>query len=71
MSPYIIMLIECPLFPLPHGHIHQLSSHQHSLLYYALQYLLKVNESRSKKGVDLLNHLVDYYQSQTRYVIIG
>lgn len=31
----------------------------------ACEYLIKVNEIRTKKGVDLLQHLVEYYQAQT------
>ncbi|RWS25580.1 arf-GAP with SH3 domain: ANK repeat and PH domain-containing protein 2-like protein [Leptotrombidium deliense] len=30
-------------------------------------YLLKVNEIKTKKGVELLQHLVDYYHAQTSY----
>jgi len=29
---------------------------------------MKVNEIKTKKGVDLLQHLVDYYQAQHKYV---
>jgi len=29
-----------------------------------VQYLIKVNEIKTKKGADLLQHLVDYYQAQ-------
>jgi len=32
------------------------------------QYLIKVNEIKTKKGADLLQHLVDYYQAQHKYV---
>ena len=35
------------------------------------QYLIKVNEIKTKKGVDLLQHLVEYYQAQTKYVSIN
>ena len=28
------------------------------------EYLLRVNEIRTKKGVDLLQHLIKYYHSQ-------
>ena len=31
-----------------------------------LQYLIKVNEIKTKKGVDLLQHLVEYYQAQSK-----
>ncbi len=31
------------------------------------EYLIKVNEIKTKKGVDLLQHLVEYYNSQTNY----
>ena len=29
-----------------------------------VQYLIKANEIKTKKGADLLQHLVDYYQAQ-------
>ena len=32
-----------------------------------VQYLIKVNEIKTKKGADLLQHLVDYYQAQHKY----
>ncbi|CAG2170375.1 unnamed protein product [Oppiella nova] len=31
------------------------------------EYLIKVNEIKTKKGVELLEHLVEYYNSQTNY----
>ena len=31
------------------------------------EYLLKVNDIKTKKGVELLQHLVDYYHAQTSY----
>ncbi|RWS08892.1 arf-GAP with SH3 domain: ANK repeat and PH domain-containing protein 2-like protein [Dinothrombium tinctorium] len=31
------------------------------------EYLIKVNEIKTKKGVELLQHLVDYYHAQTSY----
>ena len=31
-------------------------------------YLIKVNEIRTKKSVDLLQHLLEYYQAQYRLV---
>jgi len=31
------------------------------------EYLLKANDIKTKKGVDLLQHLVDYYHAQTSY----
>jgi len=34
-------------------------------------YLIKVNEIKTKKGVELLQHLVDYYQAQLRYFTDG
>ena len=34
------------------------------------QYFIKVNEIRMKKGVELLQHLVDFYQAQAQYVPI-
>lgn len=37
-------------------------------VYACVQYLIKVNEIKTKKGVDLLQHLVDYYQAQHKYV---
>ena len=30
-------------------------------------YMVKVNEIKTKKGVELLEHLVDYYKAQSRY----
>jgi hypothetical protein len=30
-------------------------------------YLIKVNEVRTKKSVDLLQHLLEYYKAQYRY----
>ena len=30
-------------------------------------YLIKANEIKTKKGVELLQHLVDYYHAQCRY----
>jgi Arf-GAP with SH3 domain, ANK repeat and PH domain-containing protein len=31
-----------------------------------LQYLIKVNEIKTKKGIELLQHLVEYYHAQTK-----
>ena len=31
------------------------------------EYLIRVNEIKTKKGVDLLQHLVDYYQAQNNF----
>ena len=31
-----------------------------------LQYLIKVNEIKAKKGVDLLQHLVDFHHAQDK-----
>ncbi|KAK6630328.1 hypothetical protein RUM44_004995 [Polyplax serrata] len=31
------------------------------------EYLLKVNEIKTKKGIELLQHLVEYYHAQTNY----
>ena len=31
------------------------------------QYLMRVNEVKTKKGVDLLQHLVEYYHAQHKY----
>jgi Arf-GAP/SH3 domain/ANK repeat/PH domain-containing protein len=30
------------------------------------QYLIKVNEIKTKKGIELLQHLVEYYHAQTK-----
>lgn len=35
----------------------------------AADYLVKVNEIKTKKGVEMLQHLVDYYRAQSRYVL--
>lgn len=32
-----------------------------------LQYLIKFNEIKTKKGIELLQHLVEYYHAQTNY----
>ncbi len=37
---------------------------------FIFQYLIKVNEIRTKKGVDLLQHLVEFYQAQNRCVCV-
>jgi len=34
-----------------------------------VKYLIKVNDIRTKKGVDLLQHLVEFYQAQNKYGI--
>lgn len=31
------------------------------------QYMLKVNDVKTKRGVDLAEHLVGYYQAQEKY----
>ncbi|XP_065337278.1 arfGAP with SH3 domain, ANK repeat and PH domain-containing protein isoform X6 [Cloeon dipterum] len=31
------------------------------------EYLIKVNEIKTKKGIELLQHLVEYYHAQTKY----
>ncbi|KAJ4450399.1 hypothetical protein ANN_01823 [Periplaneta americana] len=31
------------------------------------EYLIKVNEIKTKKGIELLQHLVEYYHAQTNY----
>lgn len=31
------------------------------------QYLIKFNEIKTKKGIELLQHLVEYYHAQTNY----
>ena len=41
----------------------------HSLIVFlfffsSLQYLMKVNEIKTKKGVELLQHLLEYYHAQ-------
>ena len=33
------------------------------------QYMLKVNDVKTKRGVDLAEHLVGYYQAQEKYCI--
>lgn len=33
------------------------------------EYLLKVNDIKTKKGVELLQHLVEYYHAQLRVII--
>jgi Arf-GAP/SH3 domain/ANK repeat/PH domain-containing protein len=33
------------------------------------EYLLKANEIKTKKGVELLKHLVEYYHALNRYVL--
>lgn len=33
---------------------------------FALQYLIKVNEIKTKKGVDLLQNLIKYYHAQCK-----
>ncbi len=38
--------------------------------FFIFQYLIKVNEIKTKKGVDLLQHLVEYYQAQNKYVTL-
>ena len=30
---------------------------------------MKYNELKAKKGIDLLQHLIDYFHAQTRYII--
>ncbi|KAL5013645.1 hypothetical protein ScPMuIL_007915, partial [Solemya velum] len=35
--------------------------------YQMCEYLIKVNEIKTKKGVDLLHHLVEYYKAQTNF----
>jgi len=35
------------------------------------EYLIKVNDIKTKKGVNLLEHLVEYYHSQTNYFLDG
>jgi hypothetical protein len=34
--------------------------------YVLFQYLIKVNEIKTKKGIELLQHLVEYYHAQTK-----
>lgn len=34
---------------------------------FSLQYLIKFNEIKTKKGIELLQHLVEYYHAQTNY----
>ena len=37
-----------------------------SVVWMFKQYLLKVNDIKSKKGADLLQHLVEYYHAQMK-----
>lgn len=46
-----------------------LSATMHSTVY-VLQYMLKVNDVKTKRGVDFAEHLVGYYQAQEAYVTI-
>lgn len=34
------------------------------------EYLIKFNEIKTKKGIELLQHLVEYYHAQNKYVKI-
>lgn len=36
------------------------------LTLFLLQYLIKYNEIKTKKGIDLLQSLVEYYHAQTK-----
>lgn len=33
---------------------------------YALQYLIKYNDIKTKKGIELLQHLVEFYHAQNK-----
>lgn len=35
-----------------------------------LQYLIKYNDIKTKKGIELLQHLVEFYHAQNKYVVI-
>ena len=37
---------------------------------YVPQYMLKVNDVKTKRGVDFAEHLVGYYQAQETYAIV-
>jgi len=37
---------------------------------FVLQYLIKVNEIKVKKGVDLLQNLIKYFHAQCKYVYL-
>lgn len=37
------------------------------MTFVSLQYLIKFNEIKTKKGIELLQHLVEYYHAQTNY----
>lgn len=43
-----------------------ISTHGWTLLLPFLQYLIKVNEIKTKKGVDLLQNLIKYYHAQCK-----
>lgn len=35
------------------------------------EYLIKFNEIKTKKGIELLKHLVEYYHAQNKYVLMN
>ncbi len=39
-----------------------------SIFHVSQQYLIKVNEIKTKKGVDLLQNLIKYYHAQCKWV---
>lgn len=43
---------------------------RHHYLIFHFQYLIKVNEIKTKKGVELLQHLVEYYHAQHKYAFL-
>lgn len=41
--------------------------HKFTSYFFLFQYLIKFNEIKTKKGIELLQHLVEYYHAQTNY----
>lgn len=46
--------------------LHSLIYVCHMCLFFVFQYLIKVNEIKTKKGVDLLQNLIKYYHAQCK-----